>query len=187
MHEKLKLRGLVATLALWGCSEEPAPNDNAGGNCWYCTGGGGAGGNGGASTGGGGSGGKTVTGDTTYTIQGELDTATGIGTYRTSTVQTAHGKSICDIGYTVTGATADATCAKCTLAYAMPLSDPVVNAGTLGCDKMMTGTVVTWGHADPGTLYISKAGTWYPVDKGANSKVDGTTWTFDLTSVIAAK
>ncbi len=195
-QEKRMLRytylGSLCILAALGCgdsvneattSTSSSGSGGAGGDdCWYCgDGGGGNAGVGGATTGKGssGKGGGSGKGDgVTITWQGVLDTKTGAGSY--SIVYTTDEKvDVCDVSFTIEGATLDPSCAACTFAYTMPLTMPMVTVAT-GCNGEDKLTSTKWGHTDPDTVMFEKGGAYTPIKDGGTSKVDADVWTFGL-------
>lgn len=164
----MRLIALAMAVALpWtlvGCGDNQSSPD---GDCWYCSGNGG-------STGKDGSTGK---GTYTFTLSGSLDRSTGEGSYRIT--EADDGGTVCDVAYSVTGATEDTSCSACTFAYTMPLSMPNV-AVAQGCSgsEGLDGTDVGYGHAEPDTLYSGKSGVWK--SNGSGSTVDGDNWSFSV-------
>jgi len=201
-QEKRMLRytylGSLCILAAFGCGDSvnqattsgtAAGGGGAGGDdCWYCGDGGSGGmaGVGGATTGKTNSSSKASGGGkgdgVTITWQGVLDTKTGDGTY--SIVYTTDEKvDVCDVSFTIEGATLDPSCAACTFAYAMPLTMPVVTADS-GCNGEDKLTATKWGHTDPDTVMFEKSGMYNAIKDGGTSKVEGDTWEFGFVYYI---
>ena len=192
-----KYLGALVVVVGFGCGESAVNattggNGGAGGDCWYCVGSGGST----AATMSATTSGKTTSGKATsgkatsgggkdgvvITYSGSLNTKTGEGKYSYS-VASGDQATLCDVSYSIVGATVDPSCVSCTFAYTMPLSAPVVTVGGADCggNDMLDGKEVRFGHTDPATLMFFKEGSYTPLDaKLGDSQVMGDEWVFGL-------